>query len=94
MSDGANLNFWVFCEGGMGGNSTDGMAGGCTLPSTVLELSVGPQANVVLNMMMAPPETAPYNGHTIHPHGLDVPTSEDGVPETGASVNGDTYASV
>lgn len=91
MSDGNNVNFWVFCEGGMGGSTTDGMAGGCTLPSPVLELGVGQQANITLNMMMAPQEPAPYNGHTIHPHGVDVPTSEDGVPETGAAVNGDTY---
>ena len=91
MNDGTNINFWVFCEGGMGGGGTDGMAGGCTLPSPVLELGVGQQANITLNMMMAPQEAAPYNGHTIHPHGVDVPTSEDGVPETGASVNGDTY---
>lgn len=91
MSDGTNINFWVFCEGGMGGGETDGMAGGCTLPSPVLELNVGQQANITLNMMMAPEEAAPYNGHTIHPHGVDVPQSEDGVPETGAGVNGDTY---
>ena len=91
MSDGNNVNFWVFCEGGMGGGTSDGMAGGCTLPSPVLELGVGQQANITLNMMMAPQEAAPYNGHTIHPHGVDVPTSEDGVPETGAGVNGDTY---
>lgn len=84
MSDGNNVNFWVFCQ--------DGMGGGCTLPSPVLELGVGQQANITLNMMMAPQEQAPYNGHTIHPHGVDVPNSEDGVPETGASVNGDTYS--
>ncbi len=86
MSDGNNVNFWVFCQDGMGGG------GGCTLPSPVLELGVGQQANITLNMMMAPQEQAPYNGHTIHPHGVDVPTSEDGVPETGAAVNGDTYS--
>jgi hypothetical protein len=91
MSDGNNVTFWVFCEGGMGGNSTDGMAGGCTLPSPVLELGVNQQANINLNMMMAPQEPAPYHGHTIHPHGVDVAQSEDGVPETGAPVNGDTY---
>lgn len=89
MSDGNNVNFWVFCEDGMGGGGGGG--GGCTLPSPVLELGVGQQANINLNMMMAPQEQAPYNGHTIHPHGVDVPTSEDGVPETGAPVNGDTY---
>ncbi|MDH5178395.1 MAG: multicopper oxidase domain-containing protein [Gammaproteobacteria bacterium] len=85
MSDGRSVNFWVFCEGGMSG------MGNCSLPSPVLELQPGQTANVTLNMMMAPQESAPYNGHTIHPHGLDVPTSEDGVPETGAGVNGDTY---
>ena len=87
MSDGANVNFWVFCEGGMGGNTGDGMAGGCTLPSPVLELNVGQQANVTLNMMMAPEEAAPYDGHTIHHHGVDVVTAEDGVPETSFTVN-------
>ncbi len=91
MSDGSNVDYWVFCEGGMGGGTTDGMAGGCTLPSPVLELGINQQANINLNMMMAPQEPAPYNGHTIHPHGVDVAQSEDGVPETGAPVNGDTY---
>lgn len=85
MHDGANILFWVFCPEGMG----DG--GGCTLPSPVLELRVGQQANVVLDMMMAPVEPAPYDGHTIHHHGLDVNQAEDGVPDTGAAVNGDTY---
>jgi len=88
MSDGQNVTFWVFCEGGMGG----GGGGGCSLPSPVLELGVGQQANINLNMMMAPQEQPPYHGHTIHPHGVDVPQSEDGVPETGAPVLGDTYS--
>ncbi|MDH5777330.1 MAG: hypothetical protein OEZ33_03885, partial [Gammaproteobacteria bacterium] len=83
MSDGRSIPFWVFCEGGMSG------MGNCSLPSPVLELQPGQTANVTLNMMMAPQESAPYHGHTIHPHGLDVPMSEDGVPETGAGVNGD-----
>lgn len=92
MSDGANINFWVFCEGGMGGGGMDGMAGGCTLPSPVLELNAGQQANVTLNMMMAPQEAAPYHGHTIHHHGVDVVTAEDGVPETSFTVtNNHTY---
>lgn len=92
MSDGNNINFWVFCEGGMGGDGGDGMAGGCTLPGPVLELGVGQQANVTLNMMMAPEEAAPYNGHTIHHHGVDVVTAEDGVPETSFTVtNSHTY---
>ncbi|KPJ96834.1 MAG: hypothetical protein AMJ55_01510 [Gammaproteobacteria bacterium SG8_15] len=87
MSDGRNVTFWVFCENGMGG----GGGGGCTLPSPVLEMNVGETANINLNMMMAPQENPPYHGHTIHPHGVDVPQSEDGVPETGAPVLGDTY---
>lgn len=92
MSDGANVNFWVFCEGGMGGGGMDGMAGGCTLPGPVLELNVNQQANVTLNMMMAPQEAAPYHGHTIHHHGVDVVTAEDGVPETSFTVtNSHTY---
>lgn len=84
MHDGNQIDFWVFCQDGMGG-------GGCTLPSPVLELNVGATANITLNMMMAPQEAPPYHGHTIHPHGVDVPQSEDGVPETGATVTGDTY---
>jgi FtsP/CotA-like multicopper oxidase with cupredoxin domain len=92
MNDGNNINFWVFCEGGMGGGTMDGMAGGCTLPSPVLELDVNQQANVTLNMMMAPQEAAPYHGHTIHHHGVDVVTEEDGVPETSFTVtNSHTY---
>jgi len=82
MSDGATVRFWVFCaQGGMN----------CRLGGPTLELGVGQQANVTLNMMMAPQESPPYNGHTIHWHGLDVPQSEDGVPETGAAVLGDNY---
>jgi len=85
MSDGRNVNFWVFCQDGMGGG------GGCTLPGPVLQMNVGDVSNINLNMMMAPQEDPPYHGHTIHPHGVDVPQSEDGVPETGAGVLGDTY---
>lgn len=86
MSDGANVNFWTFCNGAMG------MGGGCnTLVGPTLEIAPNVQTNVTLNMMMAPQELNPYQGHTIHWHGLDVAQSEDGVPETGAAVNGDTY---
>jgi len=84
MSDGQNVTFWVFCNG-MGG------MGGCAISGPVLELGVGQQLNVSLNMMMAPQESPPYHGHTIHWHGLDVTQSEDGVPETGAAVLGDNY---
>jgi FtsP/CotA-like multicopper oxidase with cupredoxin domain len=91
MSDGQTVRFWVWCAGGMGGGG-GGMGGGCRLGGPTLELGVGQQASVNLNMMMAPQENPPYHGHTIHPHGLDVRQSEDGVPETGASVLGDNYS--
>jgi FtsP/CotA-like multicopper oxidase with cupredoxin domain len=62
------------------------------LGGPTIELGVDQQASVTLDMMMAPQENPPYHGHTIHPHGLDVSQSEDGVPETGASVLGDNYS--
>lgn len=86
---GNDITFWVYCMMG----STD--PGGCMnpqLPGPLLELGVGAEASVTLMIgMMTPEEPAPYDGHTIHWHGLDVPQSEDGVPETGASTSGDTY---
>lgn len=91
MSDGARVSFWVFGNGG-------GMCSGAALPAAPIEIGVYPDGttitdtlNLTLNMMMAPQENAPYNGHTIHLHGADVATAEDGVPDTGAPVNGDTY---
>lgn len=91
MSDGAVVTFWGFGTGGMG----------CTgaLPGAAVEVGVYPAGsgmsdtlNLTLSMNgMTPQEAAPYNGHTIHLHGADVPTSEDGVPETYNDVNGDTY---
>jgi len=91
MSDGQTVTFWGFGAGGM-------MCTGA-LPGAAIEVGVYPSGvsttdtlNLTLNVgMMTPQEAAPYNGHTIHLHGADVPTAEDGVPETGASVNGDTY---
>ena len=92
---GEQVTFWVYCIMGIA------TPGGCMdpqLPGPLLELGVGAQASVTLmvGMMgggggMMPGEPAPYDGHTIHFHGLDVPQAEDGVPETGAATNGDTY---
>ncbi len=81
---GQSVTFWTF---------------GGALPGAPVEVGVYPDGttttdtlNLTLSLgMMTPGEAAPYNGHTIHMHGADVKTSEDGVPETGASVNGDTY---
>jgi FtsP/CotA-like multicopper oxidase with cupredoxin domain len=93
MSDGQRVMFWGFtssCGGGMGGSGQ--------VPGPAVEVGVYPPGsgmtdtlNLTLNMMMAPQERSPYNGHTIHLHGADVATAEDGVPETGAPVMGDTY---
>lgn len=80
MSDGARVTFWEF-NGGTG----------ASLPGPQIEVGIGDTLNLTLNMMMAPMEMAPYNGHTVHMHGADVITAEDGVPETGAAVTGDTY---
>lgn len=95
MSDGKSVRYWVFCAGGMGGGGGGSMGGGggggCYPSGPTLELGAGQQLNVTLNMMMAPQESPPYHGHTIHWHGMDVSQSEDGVPETGASVLGDNY---
>lgn len=89
---GKSVTFWGYrdCSGGMGGG---GMMGGATTPGPILEIGTGDTLNLSLNVnMMTPQEAAPYNGHTIHLHGADVQTSEDGVPETNNNaVNGDTY---
>jgi FtsP/CotA-like multicopper oxidase with cupredoxin domain len=89
---GKSVTFWGYrdCSGGMGGG---GMMGGATVPGPILEIGTGDTLNLSLNVnMMTPQEAAPYNGHTIHLHGADVQTSEDGVPETNNNaVNGDTY---
>jgi len=93
MSDGQTVRFWIWCPNGMGGGGMGmGGGGGCGIAGPTLELGVGQQANVSLSVMMAPQEAAPYQGHTIHWHGLDVRQSEDGVPETGAAVLGDNYS--
>ncbi|MBI5463009.1 MAG: multicopper oxidase domain-containing protein [Gammaproteobacteria bacterium] len=84
MSDGVRVTFWTFSG---------------ALPAAAVEVGVYPDGttttdtlNLTLSMgMMTPQDSAPYNGHTIHMHGADVKTSEDGVPETYNDVNGDTY---
>lgn len=83
---GTSVSFWGY------GSSCGMMGSSVSVPGPVIEIGEGDTLNLTLSMgMMTPGESAPYNGHTIHLHGLDVPQSEDGVPDTGASVNGDTY---
>jgi FtsP/CotA-like multicopper oxidase with cupredoxin domain len=92
---GKSVTFWGYseCGGGMMGGGGMGGMGSATVPGPLLEIGTGDTLNLSLMVgMMTPQEPSPYNGHTIHLHGADVATSEDGVPETnGNQVNGDTY---
>ena len=94
MSDGATVQYWAYCISGSAPS----------LPGPQVEVGVGDTLNLTLQLTGPTcsgggtgggggmQEPAPYNGHTIHMHGADVSTSEDGVPETnGNLVNGDTY---
>ena len=87
MKDGAAVTFWGYGESCSGMNST------VQVPGPLVEVGVGDTLNLALSVgMMTPQEDAPYNGHTIHMHGADVATAQDGVPETnGNQVNGATY---
>lgn len=82
------MNFWVYCvvSGTGPGSCTDPV-----LPGPLLEIGAGVTTSVTLTVPAAVGEAAPYNGHTIFFHGLDLPQAENGVPETGASTTGDTY---
>lgn len=82
MSDGASVTFWGYTD-----TTT------AKIPGPQVEVGIGDTLNLTLSLQgaMGAMEMAPYNGHTIHMHGADVITAEDGVPETGASVMGDTY---
>lgn len=101
MSDSKSVTFWGYAPVPVGG-----MGGGCnnvTIPAAPIDVVVGDTLNLKLNVgMMTPQEASPYNGHTIHLHGADVNTRNDGVPDTNALtrttsgkpdpfVNGDTY---
>jgi len=93
MLDGNTVTFWGFTDQcGMGmGMGGGGMSAG-QVPGPQIDINVGDTLSLTLNMMMAPQEDAPYNGHTIHMHGADVNTDNDGVPDTnGGKVNGATY---
>jgi FtsP/CotA-like multicopper oxidase with cupredoxin domain len=81
MSDGASVTFWNFKDG----------SNAATLPGPQLEVGIGDTLNISFTAMAPGAMEMAYPGHTIHMHGADVATAEDGVPETGASVNGDTY---
>jgi len=91
MNDGVSVPIWGYYA------APCVMTPTVSLPSPTVEIGIGDTLNLTLNVnMMTPQEDAPHNGHTIHLHGADVQTSEDGVPETSRAVttgvNGtDTY---
>jgi len=97
MRDSTVIPFWVFCKMGSGG----GACNNATLPGPMLELVAG-QAGAVslMGSNMWPQEvgandvTQPYWGHTIHLHGLDADTTNDGVPETYAAEHGGSSAAL
>lgn len=85
MLDTKTVRFWGFTE------NCSGMSAG-QVPGPQIDIDVGDTLSLTLNMMMAPQEDAPYNGHTIHMHGADVDTANDGVPDTnGGAVTSGTY---
>ncbi|MDD1609569.1 MAG: multicopper oxidase domain-containing protein [Methylococcaceae bacterium] len=89
---GKSVTFWGYSD--CGGGGMGGMGGGtATVPGPIMEIGVNDTLNISFSPMgMMTMEGAPYNGHTIHLHGADVQTMEDGVPETnGNMVMGDTY---
>lgn len=79
MDDGRNVTIWGFTESGMGG----GMGGG-PFPSPPIRVREGQIVHTVLNnegMMWL---------HTIHHHGIEPSTENDGVGHTSFDVDG-TY---
>lgn len=86
---GTSIPFWGFVDcssttGGMMGGG--GMMAAGSVPGPEQDITPGDTLSFTLNVnMMTPQESAPYNGHTIHMHGADLPTSQDGVPETSAA---------
>jgi FtsP/CotA-like multicopper oxidase with cupredoxin domain len=80
---GVSVPFWGFSD----------CSAAASVPGPIIEIGSGDTVNVNLSpMAMGTMEAAPYMGHTIHLHGADVQTMEDGVPETnGNMVMGDTY---
>jgi FtsP/CotA-like multicopper oxidase with cupredoxin domain len=89
---GTSVTFWGYSD--CGGGGMGGMGGGtATVPGPIIEIGTNDTLNIQFSPMgMMTMEGAPYNGHTIHLHGADVQTMEDGVPETnGNMVMGDTY---
>lgn len=89
MSDNASVTFW-----GYGVDTPNGM-GACTttkVPAEPVSVGVGDTLKMTLHATgMMPHEAAPYAGHTIHLHGADVDTVNDGVPDTSQAITMGPY---
>lgn len=82
MPDGKTVRVWGFTSGSGGGGGMSGgggMGSGVTVPSPLIQVNEGDSVEVTLynHSMM---------DHTIHLHGLDVDTQNDGVPHTSFAV--------
>ena len=81
MDDGRNVTMWGFTDGG-GGMGGGGMGMGGTFPSPAIRVREGQIVHTVLNnsgMMWL---------HTIHHHGIEPSTENDGVGHTSFDVQG------
>jgi len=82
MSDLKQVTFWGY------GVNTSPQCGTtlptvATLPAATISVGVGDTLNLTLHAHGGMPhENSPYQGHTIHMHGADVDTQNDGVPDT------------
>lgn len=76
MANGNTVRVWTL------NGATTGFNGDRIVPGPVIELTQGQAATLTLNSGMR---------HTIHPHGLDVNTANDGVPQTSGFVAGPMF---
>lgn len=75
LDDGTSLRTWYFSSAADGA----GFNGDRSVPSPVIEANEGENVEITLNSMME---------HSMHLHGLDVDTQNDGVPALSFAVGG------
>ena len=75
LADGTSLRTWYFSSAADGA----GFNGDRSVPSPVIEANEGDNVEITLNSMME---------HSMHLHGLDVDTQNDGVPALSFAVGG------
>ena len=91
MSDGRNVNFWVFCENGMGGGGGMGMGHGPMDNNGITSGRVGRDTQTIRNQK-TPSEMLQQNTklsgklQTLLPEGTNVPQAADGFKNLGEFV--------